>query len=57
MKSNLLVPYINKWVALSTDRTKVLASAKEIDSLDKKVKQAKLGEVIYHYVFPFPYAP
>lgn len=57
MKSDLLVPYVNKWVALNKDRTKVLASAKEIDSLDKEVKKSHLGEVIYHYVMPFPYAP
>lgn len=57
MKSDLLIRYANKWVALNKDRTKVLASAKEIDNLDKIVKESKLGDVIYHYVQPFPYAP
>jgi hypothetical protein len=57
MKSDLLLPYINKWVALNKERTKVLAVAKEIDKLDKMVKKSKMSDVIYHYVLPFHYAP
>ncbi len=44
--------YINKWVALSQDRKKVLETANDIETLDKKVKKSGLGEVIYHHVLP-----
>ncbi len=44
--------YINKWVALSQDRKKILETANDIETLDKKVKKSKLGDVIYHHVLP-----
>lgn len=53
-KLNLLLPYENKWVALTPDRKAVVASAKNIKDLDKKVKALKQSEeVIYHHVMPF----
>ncbi|TSC87887.1 MAG: hypothetical protein G01um10147_390 [Microgenomates group bacterium Gr01-1014_7] len=51
--SNILNSYINKWVALTSDRKKVVAAAPDLKKLDIKVKKAKMGDVIYHYVLPF----
>lgn len=50
--SNTLLSYVNKWVALSSDRKAVVASASDLKQLDVKVKKAKLNDVIYHYVLP-----
>lgn len=60
MNSDLLTKYINMWVALSMDRKSIIASAKNIESLDKKIKTLKKSsEVIYHHVLPINgnYAP
>ena len=51
--STILSSYVNKWVALTSDRNRVVASAKDLKKLDIKVKKAKLKDVIYHYVLPF----
>ncbi len=51
--SNILVSYVNKWVALTADRKEVVASAKDLKQLDMKVKKAKFKDVIYHFVLPF----
>jgi hypothetical protein len=47
-----LAKYTNKWVALSVDRKKILASANGIKELDKKVKSKNLKEVIYSFILP-----
>lgn len=53
MDVNLLTKYSNKWVALTGDRKKVIASAKNIKDLDKKVNSLKkYPDVIYHHVMP-----
>ena len=53
MNSKLLIKYVNKWIALTADRKKVLASAKSIDELEKKVdKMQAKTDVIYHHVLP-----
>ena len=60
MANNLLVKYANKWIALTADRKKVVASAKNIEDLDRKVKTLKKYQtVIYHRVLPIDgsYAP
>lgn len=60
MNPNLLIKYTNMWVALSLDRKSVLASAKNIKILDKKIKTLKKSsDVIYHHVLPTDgsYAP
>lgn len=60
MKTDLLVKYANKWVALTLDRKKVVTSAKSVKDLDKKVKTLKEhSNVIYHHVLPISggYAP
>lgn len=53
MDANLLTKYSNKWIALTGDRKKVIASAKSIKDLDKKVKELrKYPDAIYHHVLP-----
>lgn len=50
--SSILRTHVNKWVALTSDRQKVVASASDLKKLDLKVKKANLSEVIYHFVLP-----
>ncbi|MDO8498832.1 MAG: hypothetical protein Q7S44_03530 [bacterium] len=53
MSSKILIKYTNKWVALTPDRKKVMASAPDIKSLDKKVsKLSKNKDLIFHHVLP-----
>ena len=53
MANNLLSKYANKWIALTADRKKVVASAKNIQDLDKKIRTLKKNQnVIYHRVLP-----
>lgn len=52
MISSILNSYINKWVALTEDNKKIVASASDLKKLDTKVKKAKIKDVIYHYVLP-----
>lgn len=49
---NILLSYMNKWVALTHDKKTVVASASDLKQLDVKVKKARLKDVIYHYVLP-----
>lgn len=51
--SSILTSYVNKWVALTSDKKEVIASAKDLKKLDMKVKKTKFKDVIYHYVLPF----
>lgn len=44
--------YENKWVALTPDRKKVIASARTVEVLDKKVQKLKNSDAIYHHVLP-----
>lgn len=50
--SNILISYVNKWVALTVDKKQIVASASNLKQLDSKVKKARLKDVIYHYVLP-----
>jgi TRAP-type mannitol/chloroaromatic compound transport system substrate-binding protein len=52
MNTKIITKYSNKWVALNSDRTKVLAFAKTILELDKKIKKSKIKDAIYHHVLP-----
>ena len=52
MSSKMLVDYANKWVALTPDRKKVIASARTVEVLDKKVQKLKNADAIYHRVLP-----
>ena len=53
--SNPLLPYENKWVAITPDGKKVIASAKDAKVLDKKLKKLKVknDEAVMAWVFPF----
>lgn len=53
MKVRILLPYENKWVALSKDRSKVLYAAKTLDNLLKQLSKIKKKDVILHFVPPF----
>ena len=53
MKANILLDFENKWVALNKDRSKVVDSAKSLDSLLKRLTGKKKEEVILHFVPPF----
>jgi len=53
MKSNILLKYENKWVALDKERVKVLNSALSMDSLIKKLSKKDKEKVILHFVPPF----
>jgi hypothetical protein len=53
--SKILLPYENRWVAINKNEDKVLASAKDVVALDKKLNNLgiKKGEAILTWVFPF----
>jgi len=51
--SNLLKPYENKWVALSSDYKKILESGKSLEEIIKKCKKRKYKRPIYFKVLPF----
>lgn len=53
MDSKLLIKYANKWIALTADRKKVLASAVSIKTLEKKKSKIRAkSDIIYHHVLP-----
>ena len=47
-----LAKYADKYILLSEDRTKIFASGKTIDQLEKKLEKAKITGGILHYVRP-----
>lgn len=51
--NNPLLNYEKKWVALTPDNKKVVASAKSADTLLKKVDRLKDKNVILLWVPPF----
>ncbi len=58
MDSKLLKPYENKWVALSNNKKKVVASGKTLSEVFNKIKRGK-NEYMFTKVLPFEmnYAP
>jgi len=50
---NPLIPFENKWVALTTDRKKIIASGRTIKELDKNLIKQKIKDVILTKVLPF----
>lgn len=50
---NPLINYEDKWVALTPDRSKVVAAGETLEDLDKKLKSLKKKNIILHYVPPF----
>ena len=51
--SNPLLNYEKKWVALSSDNKKVLASGDTIQELEKKVKGVDSNKFVLTWVPPF----
>ena len=53
--TKLLLPYENKWVALSKNGMKVFASAKSVSILGKKLETLKIKKdmATMTWVFPF----
>lgn len=50
---NPLVPFENKWVALSPDRKRVVASGATVKEVDEKLKEQKNENAILTRVLPF----
>lgn len=50
---NPMASYENKWVALSSDKKKVVAAGSSIKQLEKKLEGFKQEEVILTFVPPF----
>lgn len=50
---NPLVNFENKWVALTPDRKKVIASSVTVEELDKKLAKMKNKDAILTKVLPF----
>ncbi|OGV94737.1 hypothetical protein A3A66_01915 [Microgenomates group bacterium RIFCSPLOWO2_01_FULL_46_13] len=50
---NPLISYENKWIALSSDKKRVIASGKTIETVEKKLAKAKNSEAILMKVLPF----
>lgn len=53
--SNILLPYENKWVAVTPRGDKVVAAASDVKTLDKKLRRMGKKEkgVVMLRVFPF----
>jgi len=52
-----LRPYSNKWIALSSDRLRVVSSGKSIADATRKIKPADRKKVAFLKVFPRGYSP
>lgn len=50
---NILLPYENKWVALSPEGDKVVAWGKSVIEVDRKLKKKKDNEAVLMKVLPF----
>jgi len=50
---NPLIPFENKWVALSLDRKRVIASGVTIRELDKNLSKLKVEDAVFTKVLPF----
>jgi len=53
MKSDILLKYEDKWVALNKNRDKVLFVAKTVNGLYKILSKKDSKNIILHYVMPF----
>lgn len=52
-KLDLLLPYQNKWVALSPDSTKVIATGNTYKEVDNLLKRKKIEDVVLSFILPF----
>lgn len=53
MNVDLVLPYQNKWVAITPDNTKVLASGKTYKEVDMELKKKKIKDAILSFILPF----
>ena len=51
----LLAEYKDQWVALTSDRSKIVEFAEDLKVLAKKIKKLKEKDVIITYVLPDSY--
>lgn len=47
-----LLKYVNQWVGLNSDRSKIIASSSSIIGVHKKLKKLKVRDAIITYVMP-----
>jgi len=52
-----LRPYTNKWVALSANRSRVVASGNTIETVVGKISKTERKRVTFLKVFPRGYSP
>lgn len=52
-KLDLLLPYENKWVALTPDNSKVVAYGNTYKEVDNLLKRKKIGDVVLSFILPF----
>lgn len=59
LSPHMLLPYEKKWVALNSDRSKVITSGLSIKEVTSKLEKRKEKDIILTYVLPFDgsYAP
>lgn len=50
---DILAAYENKWVALSADFSRVLASGRSLKEVDGKLTGSERREAVFHKVLPF----
>ncbi|KKU12468.1 MAG: hypothetical protein UX18_C0023G0013 [Candidatus Azambacteria bacterium GW2011_GWC2_45_7b] len=50
--SSILKPYENKWVALSPDRTKIIASGETLEETASKIDSVLQSRVAFSKVLP-----
>ena len=51
--SKVLQPYENKWVALSPDYTKIIASGETLRETAAQVREDEKEHAVFHKVLPF----
>ena len=51
--NEILKPFENKWVALSSDETKVLSSGDTLSEAESKLSEKEKHEVVLFKVVPF----
>ena len=52
MNADLLIKYTNKWVALTPNRKKVIASSRDLKKVDQQLNRLKRKDAILHFVVP-----
>lgn len=50
---NMLLPYENKWVALSMDYSQIFTSGASLKSVETKLNKLKKKDAVLTYILPF----